>query len=84
MTQLNQNLEEAQQARTLPDSELVAWCPADKWWAEARFIGTLCVSSDCERKFIKRRGWVCRERSYCYEVFFTKEAFYVHTCGDAY
>ena len=60
------------------DSTLVAWCPACEWYLPADCIGDGCPGDECERKLVKRRGWICDKCEF-QNVFLSYEEYKEHT-----
>jgi hypothetical protein len=61
----------------------VAWCPDCLYWLPKEDIGARCVGSDCPRKLVKRRKWVCLEQD-CHCSYKLKADAMNHQCGECY
>lgn len=56
-------------------STIVAWCRYCQHYVSEDEIGGGCPSTDCNRKLIKRRGYIC---TICTEICFGKKEFKAH------
>jgi len=65
------------------DSRLVAWCPECKWHLDSLEIGRMCPASECPRKLVKRRMWIC-DVTECQQGYKKLEDTKNHVCFSAY